>query len=926
MALSTFSTLSGNGVEMGLIDSNALGSLKRREQIMILETVDGGTSDDNVKIIKLRKAYDPEKYWFKARKFERWPDEIRATINPENHSELIVQRVDVSTGGWGERLLIDVLPRTPPDVIPRDIYQTFSTKKDIPKGMKAAILSWAEKNPSFGHYLFDNEDRIKFIKEHFPKNVLHAYLDLIPGALKADLWRCCVLYENGGVYADADMICLRPLSEWLDFETSEFVTCRDDPMSKSFLCNGFMASKARHPFLKAQIDAIVKNVEERRDCYYLEISGPGLLGKTVNSVCGRNPDTPYILGKDQRIGKGEFKMTILYHNWKTKRILTSKEEEILVTEYDGKNDEMKTVGAKTYYELVQNGLVYRRIPRKIYITAFDTLDISPSMMKSFKSHNPHWEICIFLDEDMERFFRENKKVLLDLVGADVSQTYSSFKTIGERVDFWRYCVIYLNGGVYVDLDTHCMASIDSWVNSYDLILGLEANLSLSAARQFGMDRIGIVKDERVVSICNWAFAASPKNKNLKNLIFDICTRPMMERGNVLVNTGPGRLTRSILLRHKIFPNEKDDLIFDNGKSIIFSINRFGSNQSHSGAYKNYKNSLEIGNRNDIFIVHLFEGTWKDELRSGRLVKLQYPNSNFVAHNISVYKKGKIKGVSRIDHNTSRTRFMETIGDCRSFLQSVFNDKLELESWEERKIEGLDPSKKFKFEDFRSFNFHGNFYFSVSYIDEDFNTRVGVVRESDGMFLGNVTLLNHSLNKVGFVGSKNVIWEKNWLFFNAVDGRLVLIYSTTPRFILFECKNFEKLEFQKLVDMAWPLDPLPKDELYFTASVVSSGGSTNPIYIPEKKGFLYLIHTKNYASKVYNNYGVLLHQETLKPISMTNGPLIDSSIVSFDLFFPMSLLEDPNDSRYLILSGGVSDRYNFVWKIKKSRITEKHWPR
>ena len=61
-------------------------------------------------------------------------------------------------------------------------------------------------NPLFTHYVFSDNDRRLFIEQHFDTTVLHAYDSLIPGAYKADLWRYCVLYINGGIYLDSHLM------------------------------------------------------------------------------------------------------------------------------------------------------------------------------------------------------------------------------------------------------------------------------------------------------------------------------------------------------------------------------------------------------------------------------------------------------------------------------------------------------------------------------------------------------------------------------------------------------------------------------------------------------------------------------------------------------------------------------------------------
>jgi len=50
------------------------------------------------------------------------------------------------------------------------------------------------------------EDAERFLETHFPVEIVQAYRALIPGALKADLFRYCALLIHGGVYADVDLL------------------------------------------------------------------------------------------------------------------------------------------------------------------------------------------------------------------------------------------------------------------------------------------------------------------------------------------------------------------------------------------------------------------------------------------------------------------------------------------------------------------------------------------------------------------------------------------------------------------------------------------------------------------------------------------------------------------------------------------------
>lgn len=870
-----------------------------------IDIINAGTSNDNVKIIKLNKKYNNPRFF--PRKFEKWPDEFEITLC---NDELTIRRTDVSVGGWGEILIIDVefdaedtTNLITQQKIPRVIYQTFETN-EVPIGMNNAIKSWLNKNTDYEHYFFNADDRINFIQKYFDKVVLDTYLRLLPGAFKADLWRCCVLYEKGGVYVDADMICLMSLNELIESD-DEFLIGRDDPMSKRFLVNGFIASIPKHPFLKKQIDNIVDNVQNLKEKFYLNITGPELFGVSVNDVCNRNIYDDYEIGKQNLNG---YEIKILLHDFTT-RTFKYNDEPILLTEYPNKIIEMDNVGNPTFYSMCQKNMIYQSIPLQIYFTTYDKLGINSYMYDSFKTKNKYWKINHFNDEECTKFIRNNNNILLQELNVDVFSYYTKLINGGEKSDLWRYCIIYLNGGVYTDADTYCNVALDKWIKHHDLILGIEANLPLSEAKTFGMDKIGYIYNNNVISVCNWTFAAKAKHEFFKKLIIDIINNPIND--NVLLNTGPARITKHTIeyFKEKNFEELTiNDIVQD--KSILFNINRFGANQSHSNAIKNYENELSIKNE-DVYVIHKFEGTWR-RIRNKKIKKFK---SQFgISHNLSIVKVDNgYLGIARLDKDTSRTLFMKQIGDCRSLVEYHFNDNFEIVSETEKLIKGYGQIAKF--EDYRIFTYKSKNYFSVSYIDTDFNTKVGIL-DSDYNFLGDILIDEYNI--VGWMG-KNKIWEKNWLFFES-NNELYFIYSTTPEYKLYKCVDFDNLRFTKHIDIPWPLkENVPENEHYFTSHIgstikIATGGSSNPIYLEKYNVYLYFIHTKIYNERKYNHFAVILNQDLI-PFKFVEEPILNA-YVEESLMFLSSVVEK-ND--YLVFTGGVEDNQNFIWELSKEQI-------
>ena len=115
----------------------------------------------------------------------------------------------------------------------------------------------------------------KFIKRYFNAHIVKAYDALNPGAYKADLWRCCVLYVRGGVYMDIKLSLVKPHT--LDELINEECFVSDRLPNSCF--NAFLISRKHNKFLLATINRIVENVNKK---YYgvspLSPTGPLLMG------------------------------------------------------------------------------------------------------------------------------------------------------------------------------------------------------------------------------------------------------------------------------------------------------------------------------------------------------------------------------------------------------------------------------------------------------------------------------------------------------------------------------------------------------------------------------------------------------------------------------------------------------------------------
>lgn len=156
---------------------------------------------------------------------------------------------------------------------------------------------------------------------------------LVPGAFKADLFRYCVLYVEGGVYADIDVRPLVPSLSELLRPGIRLITPKQDGLCQCGVWQGLLAAAPGHPALLLAVLLIVAQAEARlqpdslaltfcpgpvplgwdKDTH-LYLTGPDLLGRVISTwlqgeSCGRL--TPGVVSPDD-ISQGQLPLTFLH--------------------------------------------------------------------------------------------------------------------------------------------------------------------------------------------------------------------------------------------------------------------------------------------------------------------------------------------------------------------------------------------------------------------------------------------------------------------------------------------------------------------------------------------------------------------------------------------------------------------------------------
>jgi mannosyltransferase OCH1-like enzyme len=151
--------------------------------------------------------------------------------------------------------------KTKASVIPLNIYQVWHDKTELPKSVKESIEKLKEQNPEFTHQLFDEKECREFIETHYSRRILDAYDSIVPHAIKADLWRYCYMYKNGGIYLDIKYYGINGFK--LILLTDKEYFCKDIVRSLGGIYNAILICKPKNKIMLKCIQQTVKNVEKK---------------------------------------------------------------------------------------------------------------------------------------------------------------------------------------------------------------------------------------------------------------------------------------------------------------------------------------------------------------------------------------------------------------------------------------------------------------------------------------------------------------------------------------------------------------------------------------------------------------------------------------------------------------------------------------
>ena len=204
------------------------------------------------------------------------------------------------------------------------------------------------------------------------------------------------------------------------------------------------------------------------------------------------------------------------------------------------------------------------------------------LSESWKEENPDWEYHLWTEKEMDK-----------LVETHFPKYLSFYKDLPYDIQRWdtiRYMILFLYGGVYVDLDSECFHSINPLMENVKIGFGEEPPF-----HEGSMVRIG-----------NAFMASEQENASWLTILDEICQNYTARSSivdTVLHTTGPNMI-------HRIFPRLQK----------IYGAIAFPYSQVAPVSKKEVYEFLFLGKEepflqkvNKAYCVHYFFGSWDDSI-------------------------------------------------------------------------------------------------------------------------------------------------------------------------------------------------------------------------------------------------------------------------------------------------------------------------
>lgn len=178
-------------------------------------------------------------------------------------------------------------------LIPRILHQTWRSRA-LPKALRRCRDSWISRHPAWQHCFYDDEDCRALVRGCGGR--WFEMYECLPTAIqRADLFRYLVIESQGGVYADVDMACYRPIDALIEGAScvlsieAHLTNTRQRELgylAPRQLANCVLAAAPGHPFLRTLLSRIgsLDSFVVTSDADVEDSTGPRLLTRAFERL------------------------------------------------------------------------------------------------------------------------------------------------------------------------------------------------------------------------------------------------------------------------------------------------------------------------------------------------------------------------------------------------------------------------------------------------------------------------------------------------------------------------------------------------------------------------------------------------------------------------------------------------------------------
>ena len=161
----------------------------------------------------------------------------------------------------------------------------FWDRETPPLDVQGVMASWDRLHPGLAHHVFSQANARAFLETHYGSELVAAFDVCHHPAMKADLFRIAFLLESGGLYIDADELCLQPMPDILAAAVSSEATAVRSGDVPGYLHNLFLGARAGSRPMRRALDEMIPNLlragAEGRKARIWETTGPGVVTRAV---------------------------------------------------------------------------------------------------------------------------------------------------------------------------------------------------------------------------------------------------------------------------------------------------------------------------------------------------------------------------------------------------------------------------------------------------------------------------------------------------------------------------------------------------------------------------------------------------------------------------------------------------------------------